>query len=202
MLTTGAILPLSHISEEQRQEDIRWHDKRGNHKSATTHCNLVRNLLTEDVVHGFSLPLLPDCLHKIPAASLAPLGIQFQKTVNEFGETVQMLRMTHDQTFRGPSGLSVNVRTQKDQLPPCVYGRVLLRLAHYIVHLRTKYPDKRILVGKYDLKAAYRRAHLSGPSVAECLTIFEGRLYASLRFTFGGSPFPNCGAPTLRSLQT
>jgi len=99
--------------------------------------------------------------------------------------------MTHDQTFPGTSGLSVNIRTIKEKLPPCVYGRVLLRLTHYIVDLRAKHPEKRILVGKYDLKSAYRRAHLSGPSVAECLTIFENRLYASLRFTFGGTPFPN-----------
>jgi len=104
---------------------------------------------------------------------------------------VPKYRMIHDQTYMALSGLSVNIRTIKERLPPCVYGRVLLRLTHYIVDLRAKHPNRKILVGKYDLKSAYRWAHLSGPSAAECLTIFEGRLYASLCFTFGGTPFPN-----------
>jgi hypothetical protein len=190
MLMHGAILPLEEMTDTDRQEDIEFHLQRGNHKSCVTHCDLARTLLLDDVVHGFSLPLQADCVTKIPKASLAPLGVQFQKTVDETGKTVPKYRITHDQTFQGPTGKSVNVRTQKDKLPPCVYGRVLLRLTHYIVDMRAKHPGKRILLGKYDLKAAYRRAHLSGPSIAECLTIFEDRLYASLRFTFGGTPFP------------
>jgi len=180
ILTNGAILPLTAISDEERQTDIDWHKRRGNHKSAVVNCDLVRKLLLDDVVHGFSLPLQTDCIYEVKNASLAPLGVQFQRTIDEHGATIPKYRMTHDQTFPGPSGKSVNLRIDKSKLPPCVYGHVLKRLTHYIVDQRAKHPDKRILLGKYDLKAAYRRAHLSGTSIAECLTIFEDRLYASL----------------------
>jgi hypothetical protein len=45
----------------------------------------------------------------IPNASLAPLGCQTQESINEFGERITKHRMTHDQTFPGPSGKSVNL---------------------------------------------------------------------------------------------
>jgi hypothetical protein len=49
-----------------------------------------------------------DIIKKIPNASLTPLGCIDQDTINERGERSQKFRMTHDQSFPGPSSLSVN----------------------------------------------------------------------------------------------
>jgi hypothetical protein len=191
ILNHGVEFPLMPISRMDRQLDLDFHQQRGNHKSAKVHSDIVRDNLTEDVNHGFALPLPMRCLSEIKDASLAPLGMQIQKTIDETGATVPKYRMTHDQTFRGPSGLSVNTRTNKETLPPCMYGRVLLRMTHYILYLRARFPEKRILIGKYDIKAAYRRAHFKANLVAECLTTFDGLLFAALRLTFGGAACPN-----------
>ncbi len=155
------------------------------------HQETIRKLLNDDVTHGFSLPLPVSCLFSIPAASLAPLGVQSQKTIDEDGNIIPKFRMTHDQTFPGATGTSVNIRTLKDQLPDCLYGKMLLRIIHYIVSLRARHPGKRIIIGKYDIKAAYRRCHLAATAVTESLTIFDNTLFAALRLTFGGAAGPS-----------
>jgi hypothetical protein len=56
----------------------------------------------------FQSPSSSNILFKIPNASLAPLGCQTQETINELGVELPKYRMTHDQTFPGPSELSMN----------------------------------------------------------------------------------------------
>jgi len=99
--------------------------------------------------------------------------------------------MTHDQSFPGPSGTSVNMRTQHDQLPPIVYGFCLKRVIHFIFHLRANNPKSKIFISKFDFDAAYRRCHMSSETAQESLTIHDGYLLMALRLTFGGSPCPN-----------
>lgn len=191
MLEFGAHVPLAPMSTKSRLQDLTWHLQRGNHKSADKNQPKIRELLNEDVIHGYSLILPLNCLPHLKNASIAPLGLQEQGTINELGERVTKWRMTHDQTFPGESGLSVNRRTDMAALQPCMFGFALSRLLHYIVDLRSRHPTSPILIGKIDLKAAYRRAHLHPDTVAECLTVFDGRLNASLRMTFGGAAFPS-----------
>ena len=190
LLLHGAQIPRQPISADDRQRDLDYHLKRGNHKSASIHADKVKTNLSDDVTHGYSLPLPIAILPRLTDAALAPLGLQVQKTIDEFGKTVPKYRMTHDQSCPGPSGLSLNRRTLKDELPPCRYGRVHLRMTHYIVSLRARHPSTRILIGKFDIKSAYRRAHLDAATAMESLTTFDGLLFASLRYTFGGSAFP------------
>jgi hypothetical protein len=191
MLLSGAKVPLRPISRKDRLGDLAFHLARGNHKSASTNSSKLRELLNDNITHGFSLPLPISCLSHINNASLAPLGIVEQPTIDEFGQIVDKWRMTHDQTYCGPSATSVNRRTILEELHPCMYGFALLRLAHYIVDLRRRHPDKRIFIGKFDLKAAYRRAHLHPDTISECLTTFDNRLHAALRMTFRGAAFPS-----------
>jgi hypothetical protein len=99
--------------------------------------------------------------------------------------------MTHDQSFPGPSGLSVNLRLKKEDLPPIMYSWVLLRTIHYICTLRSHHPNTKIFIYKVDLDAAYHRCHLSCETAAESLTIYNNLLLMALRMTFGGSPCPS-----------
>jgi hypothetical protein len=92
-------------------------------------------LITEDIERGFFLPLPISCLEKKPNALLAPLGRQKQSTIDEKDNIIPKYHMTQDQSFPGPSGLSVNLRVQKDLIPPILYSFVMSRIIHYIVSL-------------------------------------------------------------------
>jgi hypothetical protein len=126
------------------QLDLIFHKERSNHKSTTKHMEKLDSIISEEISRGYALPLTIDILPKIPNASLAPLGCHQQETINELGEKIPKYRMTHDQSFPGPSGHSVNNRVLKDKLPPCMYSYVLLRSIHYIVSLRLQHPTTKI----------------------------------------------------------
>jgi hypothetical protein len=85
-----------------------------------------------------------------------------------------------------------------------MYGTALKRFLHSIVKYRLRFPDKPILMAKFDLKSAYRRAHFSGISALQSIATSRGLTaqsgqakpaddlaFVSLRFTFGGSPNPS-----------
>ncbi len=135
ILDHGASFPLTHLSKENRSINLSFHKNRGNHKSALDHQETLDVIISEDIERGFALPLPIEVINLIPNASLAPLGCQVQETINELGERIPKYRMTHDQSFPGPSGNSVNIRVIKDKLPPCMYSFVLIRSLHFIVNL-------------------------------------------------------------------
>jgi hypothetical protein len=123
-------------------------------------------------------------------ASIAPVGCHKQTTISETGQIIPKYRLTHDQSFPGPSGLSVNKRVQRNLLPPIMYSFVLLWVIHYIVNLHHLHPSTSILICKVDLDAAYCHGTLSSSTSLESMTIYDGLLLVALRITFGGSPCP------------
>jgi hypothetical protein len=179
------------MSQEDRNMDIAYHCNRGNHKSLEKYSSFIEPVITEDIERGFALPLLLDVLEKTKGASIAPLGCHKQSSINAFGELVPKYRLTHDQSFPGPSGLSVNIHIRKEFLPLIMYSFVLSRLIHYIVNVRRILPSTKIYICKVDMDAAYRRCSLSCETSWESLTIFDGLLLVALRLTFGGAPCPN-----------
>ncbi len=96
------------MSDELQKEDITFHCQRSNHKSAQKHHNILDKIINEDIEKGFALPLPINILYDILNALLAPLRCIEQDTINELGERIPKFRMTHDQSFLGPSSLSVN----------------------------------------------------------------------------------------------
>jgi hypothetical protein len=99
--------------------------------------------------------------------------------------------MTHDQSFPGPSNLSVYKRVRTSELLPIMYSFVLLRTIHYIIGVRHRHPSVRIFLCKLDVDAAYRWCTLSESTAMESLTIFGSFLLVALRLTFGGAPGPS-----------
>lgn len=192
-LQEGITFPLHPLKTELRRSDCQFMLERVNHKSAKTAegAKIVKAHMQADVEHGFSLPLPISSIEKFQdTGSIAPLGVQDQSSLTDEGIRFEKWRMTHDQTFPGPSGVSVNKRVITDDLPACMYGHTLLRVLHFIVHLRYRHPTKRILLGKFDLKAAFRRAHLSPATALESMATLEDLLFISLRLTFSGAPCP------------
>jgi hypothetical protein len=71
-----------------------------------------------------------------------------------------------------------------------MYSFALLRIIHFIVNTRKRFPATRIYLCKVDLDAAYRRCNLSSSTSFESITLFKGLLLVALRLTFGRSPCP------------
>ena len=72
-----------------------------------------------------------------------------------------------------------------------MFGYCLLRIIHFIVALRLKYPNTPIVIQKVDWKSAYRRAHLNWETSLQCCSVFKQFVLIPLRAVFGGSPCPS-----------
>ncbi len=191
ILTRGATFPLHPMSEHDRKQDTEFFIHRGNHKSALNNIQKVTDLLNEDISRGFALILPLEATQVLQNISISPLGCQDQWSINENGEFITKHRLTHDQSFPGPSGFSTNTRVITEHLPNCKYGHCLKRLINYIASLRLRHPETPIFLSKFDFDAAYRRCHLAPESALESCCILDTYLIISLRLTFGGSPCPN-----------
>ena len=75
LLEEGSNWPLDDISEEERQADVAEALAFGNHKGAQTNYTLLRQLVDDDVTHGYSLPLPLAKIHLLPGVLLAPMNI-------------------------------------------------------------------------------------------------------------------------------
>jgi len=106
------------------------------------------------------VPIPLDIVKLIKNGVLSPFGIADQSSINELGECIKKNRITHDQSFEYSKDMSVNKRLIRDDLPELRYGNCLSQIIHYAYALRFSFPIARIVVGKIDLKSAYRRAHL------------------------------------------
>ena len=56
--------------------------------------------------------------------------------------------------------------------------------------MRTKWPSKRILIGKTDLHAEYWRVHVNAQIAAACIAIVGKLNFLCLRLPFGTTPAP------------
>ena len=100
------------------------------------------------------------------------------------------MRVNHDCSFPGPSGLSVNNRVQQKSLQPCFYGFCLLRILHMISTMRIKCPTKTNLIGKTDLDAAYRQIYSNVATTSTCIVLLDKLAFLCLRLPFGATPTP------------
>ena len=66
-----------------------------------------------------------------------------------------------------------------------IYGWRLSRVIHYIIALRLKFPDERILISKYDFSDAYRRVAHSATAAAQSVIVFANITYIEFRLSFG-----------------
>jgi hypothetical protein len=193
IMTKGVEYPLRPIPESDRLSDIAALQTRGNHKSATTKENraALTKALNKEVQHRWAIPLLPDCIPQIPGASITPLGVAVQWSINEENERIIKRRTTHDCTFPGPSGMSCNKRVIEDLLDDCTYGHALRRFLHGIHDMRRQHPNQTIWINKTDMDAAYRRLHTHMSAAVTCITIFDELAYLLTRVPFGASPGPS-----------
>ena len=171
ILENGAQWPTDPILEEERIADVKEALQFGNHKGAKSQPELLKKLVTGDVIHGYSLPLPLDKIERIPHVCMAPLNIQAQWTISERGEIIPKDRLTHDQSYKWEtSGTSVNSRCDSSSLQHCMFGKCLLRIINWTVAACRKYPNCRIFAKKDDFKSAYRRCHLNWLTACKTVT--------------------------------
>jgi hypothetical protein len=159
-LTTGATFPLRELEEETRLLDFQSALARGNHKGATKKQDLLVKLVEKVVVQGYGLPLLLSKLSRIPGAVLAPMNVQAQNTINEFGQIIEKDRLTHNQSFDFSPDSSVNSRVIWDDLPPVRYGQCMRRIINRAVATRRKYPTERYLPLKWTISRHIEESRL------------------------------------------
>ena len=145
-LLNGTDTSFSYLSEEKVKEDCVNNIKRGNHQSlikSSEEINFVNKQYNKEVTKGWIIPFPIEILYKMKNACVIPIGVVSQFTINEHGEKIKKLRLTHDCSWKSPSSsLSVNDRINEELLPPLQYGRCLLRILHNIQYLRHKNPQQ------------------------------------------------------------
>ena len=57
-------------------------------------------MISEEVSHGYLLPLPLSKITRVPGILLAHLNIQRQNTIDEEGNIIEKDRLTHDQSFK------------------------------------------------------------------------------------------------------
>jgi hypothetical protein len=193
ILTFGSLWKLEPIDEETRVSDLNDAYEFGNHKGAEKQPDLLTELVVKDVDYGYALPIPRSKIKLVPGACLAPVNIAPQNTINEYGQIIAKDRLTHDQSYEFGSGYSVNNRVTDESLLTCPFAHALRRFINYVVALRYKYPDCRIVCSKVDYKSAFRRMHLNGESaVNACIQLSDQDIVLMyLRLTFGGKPCPS-----------
>jgi hypothetical protein len=121
------------------------------------------------------------------------LNIQLQKTINGRGKIIPKNRHTHNQSWEWQSGTSINSRVDTSKLMPCYFSLALKRVINWAVASRKKYPGKRILATKLDIKVAFRRCHLNVDTAVQTCTQLPDLCLAlmMLRLSFGSAPCPS-----------
>jgi hypothetical protein len=192
LLCKGSLWPLHDISNADRVAKNKEFIRRGNHKSAIKYEEVFLNTITKEIQQGWMVPLPLTYINDLLHGELAPVGIDdSQWSILPDGSKKVKYRLTHDQSFEASVGMSVNKRVKSSELLPLYYGGCLSRLLHYIVSIRFRHPEVKILGGKSDFKSAYRRVSLHGNTAAQCSIMYKDFALPSLRLTFGGSPCPN-----------
>ena len=196
LLKNGSTWPLDPIDEELRKSDLHEALEFGNHKGAKQNPELLLELVSKDVKHGYAVTFPLSKAVSIPGISLAPMNIMHQNSIDETGKIVEKDRLTHDQSFKFGSDTSVNSRANTDDALLCMYGACLRRLTNWACAARAKYPTTPIFASKVDFKSAYRRCHLNPSTALQSCTQVEidednKLLIMFLRLTFGGKLCPS-----------
>ena len=189
--TEGASYPFDdslEYTEELARDDLIAAIHKGNNKSTIGKEEFLKSVYDKEVTRGWALPIPAEAVTIIPGIAVTPVGVAKQFSINEFGEVIRKDRMTHDCSQPSVSGLSVNLRVDKDKLEEVQFGFCLLRILHQIHQLRVENPHTPILLSKFDFDSAYRRMYVRLYYALLCTTIIGSIAYILFRLPFGSSP--------------
>ncbi len=88
ILTNGSEWKLDELDNDTRRNDLIDALTFGNHKGASQHPELLRQLVEKDVTQGFGLVIPLSFIERIPGALLAPMNIMEQTSITERGQII------------------------------------------------------------------------------------------------------------------
>jgi hypothetical protein len=118
-----------------------------NHKGATDKPDLLKELVTKDIIYGYAIALPLEKIEQFKEICMAPLNIAPQHTIDKFGNIIDKD--------------SVNSRVIDKSLKRVVFVHCIRRIINWAITARRKYPNCRIYCSKIDYKSAFRRMHLA-----------------------------------------
>jgi hypothetical protein len=192
LLIKGSKWPLTEISESDRIADLTEALQFGNYKGASQKPNLLKKLISDDIRYGYGLVIPRGKFPCLPNACLSPMNITMQFTLDVGGEIVDKEWLTHNQSFKWQSGLSVKKRVIQESLQRCMYSRCLMQLLCWIVVARRKFPNAPIELQKININSAYQQCHLNAITAMQTITqLPDDKLgIIILCLNFGGTPCP------------
>jgi hypothetical protein len=152
--------------------------------------DLLLQLMSKDVHFGYCPPLPLKKAKKTPDILIAPMNIQQQNTINEYGRIIPSDRQTHNQSFKWSLGTLANSRVKSEELLPCMFGACIKRIVDWAITAHQLFPNVPILASKIDFKSSFQRCHLNvTTAVQTCMQLVEiGILLMMLRLSFGRKP--------------
>ncbi len=100
VLVQGSNWPLTPLSKIDWQKYLLAALRFGNHKGASDHSELCKNLITAEVQYRFAIPLLLQSITAIPKVLLAPMNIMHHNIINKHCCEIKKDIPTHDQSYR------------------------------------------------------------------------------------------------------
>ena len=126
------------------------------------------------------LPVTPECIPKIKSASVIPVGVAPQFTIDANGDRQVKQTTTHDASFSAPNSTSINNRMHRELPTNCFYGYCLICILHAIHIMRFMKPQVRTFLKKLDLDAAYRRMYMLAAMSIMTITLIKNIAYILL----------------------
>jgi hypothetical protein len=117
--------------------------------------DLLLQLMLKDVHFNYCLPLPLAKAEKIPNILIAPMNIQQQNTINEYGRIIPKDCQTQDQSFKWSSRTLVNSRVKTEELLLCMFGACIKQIVDWAVTVCRLFPNAPILASKIDFKSAF-----------------------------------------------
>ena len=179
--------------DEIRLSDLKAQIAKGNNKSAKTKESedFIKKNYDKEVQKAWMIPIFTSAVPSIPKAGAIPISVVTQHTINEDNERIEKQRMAHDLSSPMESGRSVNNMVDEDLMDACLFGFCMLRVLHNLHSMRIRHPTRRILLGKIDLDAAFRRLHVWLAHALLSFTIIRNLAYLLFRMPFGAKDGPS-----------
>jgi len=88
------------LDKDNRHADVAEALAFRSNKGASLQPELLKKLVSKDVHYGYCLPLPLAKATKIPSILIAPMNIQKQNTIDEYGRIVPKDHLTLDQSYK------------------------------------------------------------------------------------------------------
>lgn len=175
-------------SQDEMNSDREHGMTMGNNKSTIGKEEFINKSYDKEVRRHWMIPVLAASLASMAAVVCIKIGVATQHTISAIGEIIEKFRVTHDASQALPSGKSVNLLCDKDQMEEVRFGLAMKRFLIQLAQQRLAFPNLPILIGKFDLDSAYRRLFVKISFALLCTTIIGPIAYLLLRLPFGSSP--------------